>query len=457
VRRAAGLALLALLATAGPAAARPLSIGFYDREYTSADAATRTAWFDSTRSARASIVRISAEWSLIAPVDRPSGFRATDPNDPHYRWGPLDAAVADATSRGLTPLVTLWRAPRWAEGDRRPKSAPPGSWRPKSGEFAKFARAAALRYSAVRHWQLWNEANLTTYLAPQYVKRHGKQRLESPGRFRALLNAAYAAIKKVNHRAVVAAAGTAPYGDPQPGGARTPPALFVRELLCLHGRSLKKERCKHPAHLDALSHHPYSVGSPQRRALNADDVAIPDLGKLTRPLRKAERTGRVLPRRHKRLWVTEVSWDSNPPDPDGVPEKRHARWLAETFRLLWQQGVDTITWFQVRDAAPVPSFGSTYQSGVFFRDGRPKRAVRAFRFPFTAVSKGGRVSVWGRAPSKGRVNIQFDSGAGWKTVTHLNAGRTGAVFTKRVRSRGRGRMRAVAARSGRASLPWSVR
>jgi polysaccharide biosynthesis protein PslG len=454
MRRALALAVL-LPAVAAPAAvARPLAIGFYDPEYSSGDPVTRSAWFDSTKSAGAGVVRISAEWSRIAPDSRPSGFRAADPEDPHYRWGALDGAIQAATDRGLTPLVTLWHAPRWAEGDRRPKSAPPGSWRPKSGEYAKFARAAALRYRHVHHWQIWNEANLTTYLAPQYVKRHGKRRLESPGRFRALLNAAYRAIKNVDRKAVVVAGGTAPYGDPQPGGARTPPALFVRELLCLHGHALKKERCKHPAHLDALAHHPYSVGSPQRKALNTDDVAIPDLGKLRRPLRKAEKTGRVLPKRHKRLWVTEVSWDSSPPDPDGVPEKRHARWLAETFRLLWKQGVDTITWFQVRDAAPVPSFGSTYQSGVFFRDGRPKRAVRAFRFPFTAVSKGGRVALWGRAPSRGRVNVQFDSGSGWKAIAHLKASRRGAVFQKRLHSRGHGRMRAV--RGGRTSLPWPV-
>jgi hypothetical protein len=455
MRRAAALALLGLLLATSVAGARPLSLGFYDPQYSSEFGSTRAAWFDSTRSARANIVRISGEWARIAPAKRPSGFRAADPNDPHYRWAALDGAVQSARDRGITPLITLWRAPRWAEGPKRPKSAPPGSWRPKSGEFAKFARAAAKRYPSVHRWQIWNEANLTTYLAPQYAKRDGKRRLESPGRFRALLNAAYAAIKKVDRRAFVVAGGTSPYGDPQPGGRRTPPALFVRELLCLKGRSLEPRRCRHPAHLDALAHHPYSVGSPQRKAFNRDDVAIPDLYKLKRPLRKAERTGRVLPRRHKRLWVTEVSWDSSPPDPDGVPEKRHARWLAESFRLLWKQGVDTITWFQVRDAEPVPSYGSTYQSGVFFRDGRPKRAVRAFRFPFTAVSKDRKVSLWGRAPSKGRVNIQFDSGKGWRTIAHLKAPRTGAVFQKRVRSRGKGRMRAV--RGSRASLPWSVR
>ncbi len=49
-------------------------------------------------------------------------------------------------------------------------------------------------------------------------------------------------------------------------------------------------------------------------ALNAGDVvSIPDLVKLTVPLRKAEHTGRVLPHGHKAIWVTKVSYDSNRP------------------------------------------------------------------------------------------------------------------------------------------------
>lgn len=50
---------------------------------------------------------------------------------------------------------------------------------------------------------------------------------------------------------------------------------------------------------------------------------------MSRPLRRAQRSGRISPRGRKRLWVTEVSWDSSPPDPRGVPAARHARWSGE--------------------------------------------------------------------------------------------------------------------------------
>src|SRR5205807_6855079 len=126
-------------------------------------------------------------------------------------------------------------------------------------------------------------------------------------------------VKAVNGRDVVITGGTAPFGDtPSGGNGRVPPATFVQELLCLHSDRLTPERCPQPAHFDILAHHPYSIAGPWWRALNSDDVSLPDFGKLTRVLHAAERSGRALPHGHKQLWVTEFSWDSNPPDPQGV-------------------------------------------------------------------------------------------------------------------------------------------
>lgn len=142
-----------------------------------------------------------------------------------------------------------------------------------------------------------------------------------------MLNAFYAGVKGVQPRATVVAASTAPFGDARPGGPRMAPALFFRELVSAS------------VHLDAIDHHPYSVGGPFRKALNRDDVSVPDLGKLTVPLRRAERAGRVLPRgRHKQVWITEFSWDSAPPDPEGVPMRRLAKWLPEALYLFDRAG-----------------------------------------------------------------------------------------------------------------------
>ena len=71
-----------------------------------------------SRKAGASIARIDAFWRAIAPTQPLS---PTNPNDIAYKWGTLDAAVADANAAGLDPLLTVSLAPNWAEGPGRPR------------------------------------------------------------------------------------------------------------------------------------------------------------------------------------------------------------------------------------------------------------------------------------------------------------------------------------------------
>jgi hypothetical protein len=465
------LTLLAIAWTAQPARAvpPPLTIGFFDGVYSSTDPSERAVWLDRTRQSGATIVRLELSWAGVAPSPLQGGA-AADPRNPSYQWQQVDSAVRDAAARGLSVLLTVSGAPAWAEGAARPAGAIPGSWRPDVDALAAFSRAAAQRYSGsfpdplapgatlprVRFWQVWNEPNLSTYLAPQWVRRGGRLVPASPAYYRSMVNGFYRAVKGVRGDNVVVTAGTAPYGDPEPGGARLAPALFLREFFCLRGSRLRRTACPDPPHLDAISHHPYGIGGPRWHALNADDVAVPDIGKLVRVLRAAERSGRALPRARKRVWVTEISWDSRPPDPEGVPELTHARWLEEALYVLWRQGVDTVTWFQIRDQAPIPSYAATSQSGIYLRDGRPKLATQAFRFPFVAErASRTRVRVWGKAPAgSGRVLIQRRSGRGWVTIHHVQAAHDG-IFVALLGLRGSAQLRS---RDGsQVSLVWSQR
>ena len=132
----------------------------------------------------------------------------------------------------------------------------------------------------------------------------------------------------------------------------------------------------------------------------------------------------------KGLWVTELSWDSRPPDPDGVPESRRARWLQDALYSLWRQGASTICWFLLRDQPPTPSYDRTYQSGLYSIDGDAKRSAAAFRFPFVVRRAGRRVRVWGRSPASGPVTIDRRQGGRWSAIATLHP-RSGAVFTAR--------------------------
>jgi Cellulase (glycosyl hydrolase family 5) len=439
-------ALAAALAFAGVADARTLRLGFLDGLFTEAPAA-RDPWLDRAAASGSDVVRVATGWGGLAR-ERPA--RPRDPADPAYDWAVLDETVRAAQARGLEVILGLTGAPPWAEGPRRPARAYPGAWRPDAQAYGDFARALALRYSGrydglprVRLYQPWNEPNLDRYLAPQWVRRDRRWRPASPGIYRSLLNAFARGVKEVDRTNLVLAGTTAPFGDPFPGGERMQPARFVRALL------------SRPTVFDVLTHHPYSTRGPFAPALNGDDVSIPDLAKLTRPLRRAERAGRISPRGRKRVWVTEVSFDSRPPDPQGVPARRHAQWLAETFFVLWRQGVDLITWFQIRDQAPDPSYGTTYQSGVYLRDGTPKLAQRAFAFPMVARRGRARAAtLWARAPAAGRLVFERRSGGRWREVAAASAARHGVV-TRRARLR-RGTL--VRARLGdTASLSARVR
>ncbi len=439
---AAGLSV----ATPGAAlAAKPLTLGFYDPVYRTAPA-TSAPWLQRTVEAGADIVKIDAGWPAAT---RPVSPR--DPADRAYDFRATDGAVRAAHARGLQILLIFAGAPAWAEGARRPAGVAKGSWKPNPVAIGDYGAALARRYSGdypdplgtagttlprVKAFQLWNEPNLAAYLTPQWSGR----KPAAPDRYRKMLNAFYAGVKSVTRKALVVTAGTAPFGDHgRVARNRVAPARFWRGLLCQTqvGTRLKPTRCKHPAHFDVLAHHPYPSGPPHWRENYADDVSINGMPRLTRILRAAERSGRALGRKRHRVWVTEVSYDSSPPDPAGVPLALHARYLEETLYVLWRAGVDTITWFRIVDELPVPSYGDTNQSGLYRLDGRAKPAARAFRFPFVVervATRGRAIQAWGRSPIAGRVTIERRRGTRWIALRRVTVKRH-ATFLVRLPAR----------------------
>jgi hypothetical protein len=476
-RRRAALAYLALalvvpclaLALIVPNAANsantagPLALGFYDSTFNGTDSHSQTLLHRAAL-AGADWVRVDVGWVAPDTRSRPTGFNARDPADPHYHFGGDDAMIKHAAAEGLKVLAVFTGAPRWAEGPNVPADVTPGTWRPDPGGLEDYGAALAARYSGhfpdpaepghnlprVAAFQLWNEPNLNAYLNPQW----NGARPAAPAIYRAMLNGFYAGVKSIDPSAAVVTAGTGPFGDPYPGGPRIMPVVFWKSLLCLRqvGRGLRSTGCSDPAHFDLYAHHPYSVGPPTTTALDADDISIPDLGKVTRLVRAAERFGDALPHIHHPLWITEVSYNSWPPAPGGVPIGTHAHWLEQTLAELWQQGAATVFWNQVGDQPPIPSYAATSQSGVYRLSGKPKPALQAFRFPLVTWREGHHeVEVWGRAPASGSVEIQERSGSTWRTVRSLGEP-AHAVFTILLPARGPVTVRAQVA--GINSLAW---
>lgn len=455
---------LAVPATASSRQARPLVTGFDEPLFQSSNESERRLWLDRAKQARAGMVRLVADWADIAPATQPPGFSPADPADPAYRWDALDAEIRDASSRRLRVLLLIFEAPRWAEGPGRPQDAPRGTWQPDPGAVRQFATALARRYSGgfadpdrpgdllprVTLFQVWTEPNLSAYLGPQWSGR----KAVGPRHYREMLNAGYAGVKAAQRSAKVVTAGFAPYGDPR-GGDRIRPVLFVRELLCLKGSQLRPSRCPNPARFDVLAHHPINVGAPTRSALHPLDASTPDFAPLRQALHKAIRTGRALPGRSKPIWATEIWWDSDPPDPFGVPQHTQARWYEQAFYVLWKQGVRTVLLLQVRDSPAESNYLATLQSGIFFLNGKPKPSYRAVRFPFVTERLNRRtVRAWGVSPVAGRVRIQRRGRKGWDTVRTVVA-TPRRPFLATVPARGRVRFRAKV--GSETSLGWIQR
>jgi hypothetical protein len=460
-----GLLLAGVAAKPMTASAAGLQVGFADGLFRSSETPVRSEWLGRAAATGASIVRLNVRWALVAPKKPPAGFEATDPAAAGYEWATLDAAVREATADGLKILFTVYQAPAWAEGEERPKSAEAGSWEPSAGAFGEFAQALARRYNgtfpdpsdpsaslpAVNYYEAWNEPNLSVYLAPQWDG--GENR--GANLYRGLLNSFYAGVKTGSPHAKVLAGSLAPFGE-EPGGTRTRPVLFLRNLLCLEGGILRKTACPEPAHFDILSDHPIAVGPPTQPATSPLDVTTPDLGRLTSVLEKAERTKRALPAGKKPLWVTEFWYDTDPPDPNGLSLDTQSRWYEQDLYLFWQQGARVAIALQLRDAPEGKGYALTYQSGAYFLDGSAKPSATAFRFPFVAHRTGPfKVAVWGIAPHAGKVAIQAFRDGAWQTLTSVSAKGLGRPFTGEIKLLRFAKLRAVI--RGEASLSWSQR
>jgi hypothetical protein len=474
VKRAALALLFAWLAlgtgTAGAAAMpRGLQLGVTDPALTGSDPALREEWMARATGARANLALLGVNWSKVAPVRRPAGFDPADPADPAYSWEGLDGAVRSAVAHGVQPLLAIDVAPAWAEGPNRPslELAPVGTWLPQPAELGSFARAIATRYSGsfvdltdpgagalprVRYFQVWEEENLSVHLNPLWEGG----RLVGPLHYREMLNAAYMGIHGADPAARVISGGLSPYGDAFAGGSRVPPVWFWRSLLCLKGSRLRPTGCPDPAHFDIAAHNPIDVSGPSSSALSPLDASTPDIGRLMPIVHRAVATGRALPAKPKPFWATEIWWDSSPPDPAGVPLRRHARFVAKSLFELWQQGVSAVVWWYLRDQAPGPAgFGATQQSGLFYREGRPKPAYRAFRFPFVAIrGRHGQVLLWGKAPASGPLVVERRIRHGWVPLARPVAGPERVFFA---RMNVAGRFQARARQNGETSPPWQVR
>ena len=163
----------------------------------------------------------------------------------------------------------------------------------------------------------------TVYLTPQY-------RGQAPGRaaaiYRRLLNSFYAGVKAVDPANVGDHRRHRSLRRPEPGGDRTRPLTFLRELLCLRGhRTSARPSCPSEGQVRRPRPPPDQHHRPPDRSRRSAPTTrrSPTSIACVTCVRAAEAAGTAPGGPHP-LWATEVWWSSDPPDPRGLRPRKQA-------------------------------------------------------------------------------------------------------------------------------------
>ncbi|HSF61916.1 MAG TPA: DUF5722 domain-containing protein [Gaiellaceae bacterium] len=379
----AALSAAVVLGGASSASASPAALyGIQDDAWLEHGPGTLESRLDELARMGVDVVRYTVRWDRVAPK-RPVTPR--DPRDAAYDWWTTDAVLRGLHRHGIDPVVTLYGAPRWANGGRPP------NWAPTAGQFGDFAHAAASRYPWARLWTIWNEPNRSQWLRPTSPRTYVEK----------LLNPAYAQIRSVIEGARVGGGMTAP----RAGSGGISPIAWITSMGDLGAR------------LDAYAHHPYpsrpQTETPWGPACDrCSSLTMADLERLVDVVHRS--LGR------KRVWLTEFGYQTNPPDHYlGVSVQTQAAHVASAVRRVQVAPyVDMLIFFLFRDDAA----DEGWQSGFTTVDGERKPAYAAFRFPLSRTSRrGDLVEVWGQirprdGPQPYRIEILRNGRRSWLTA-----------------------------------------
>jgi hypothetical protein len=308
----------------------------------------------------ATTTRVDLFWGDIAP-SRPAD--PADPADPAYDFARADLILRGLVERGITPMVSVYDSPAWSTGGSSSEPETPfNTLTPDPEDFGDFMAALASRYAGdvrspgggvlpeVRHFEIWNEPNLSGFLRPQF---EGDTPV-SPDAYAAMVEAAYPLIKSANPDAVVIAGVAGPRGSTGPTGIGA-----IDWLRHLRDRDIP---------LDGWSQHVYPVAGPLEPT-----AAVPSWSTIGRFLDELDGFTPGLP-----LYITEAGYTTAETAyrdaRSAVTEEEQARYLGQIYSLpqLRTDRIRAVVWFNLQDNVNWPA-------GLLREDGSRKPSYERFR------------------------------------------------------------------------------
>lgn len=300
--------------------------------------AQRAMVLDTLKANGASAVRIDVSWRMLEPV-KSGTFDA---------WGMsmVDNAIKMAAARGLKPMVTLWMAPKWANGSDDERVAPTSSAGLKG--LTSVSKRLAIKYKGVvEGWEVWNEPNSDDFM-----------RGASPVTYAKVLRAAYAGFKAGDRSVKVIFGGTM-FVDDQ----------WVAKALAA-GAAGK---------YDIMGVHPY-------QGVANEAPGLPDNGTMWR-LHHLPSLMAVMARYGdgaKQIWFTEFGWSAHETAAGaanwqlGVTPEQQAAYLAETIDIVrtTYPNVTRIFWYKDRAESADKNNGGY---GLVFPDGSVAPALAGLK------------------------------------------------------------------------------
>lgn len=295
-------------------------------------------------------------------------------------WGELDDIVADANRQGVSLLLSVVAAPKFAGGPGMPR-------RENFGDFGNFMGQMAARYRGrVQAYQIWNEQNRACENGGDCATAGGQGgRVASAEYYVDLLEVAYDNIKANDPMAIVVS-GAPASTDTNRQDIAISDLEYVRQMAV---------NPKFRSHVDAIGLHPGGHYNPPDSSWPGNPGPGPNWRTSNEfYFRRVQQTRDIVAANgmaDRQIWITEFGWATANNTPgyeygNSISPETQAAWTVRAFEIgrnEWAPWVGAMFVWNLNFAVPWRYYGDEFHEqasfGVINSDWSPRPSFNAIQ------------------------------------------------------------------------------